>query len=160
MRRTLTMALLLLAGVSVGLFVAIQFVPYRVENPPITGTPAWSSPEVEALARRACFDCHSHETVTPWYGQIAPIAWYVNDHVLEGREKLNFSAMDQPQEDAHEAGEVITEGEMPPAYYLRLHPEARLTPAEKATLVAGLDQTLGGEGASGGSEGSEHEDDD
>ena len=146
MRRVLLLGLMGL----IGLFALIQLVPYRIENPPVTGTPAWSSPEVEVLARRACFDCHSHETATPWYGWVAPIAWYVNDHVVEGREKLNFSAMDQPREDAHEAGEVVMEGEMPPAYYLRMHPEARLTDAERDTLVAGLDLTLGGEGGRGG----------
>jgi len=43
------------------------------------------------MARRACFDCHSNETVWPWYSSIAPVSWLVQRDVDEGREKLNFS---------------------------------------------------------------------
>ncbi len=129
-----------------GLFLVIQVVPYRVQNPPVLEAPTWDSPQTEALARRACFDCHSNEVKTPWYGNIAPVAWVVRHHVDEGREYLNFSEMNRPQPEAHEAGEEVVEGEMPPKYYTLLHPEARLTDAEWHTLAAGLDATLGGEG--------------
>lgn len=146
---TLTLALL-----------AIQLVPYRVDNPPVRAEPMWDSPQTRALAVRACFDCHSNEVRVPWYGQIAPIAWLVRDHVDEGRAVLNFSTWDTPQPEAHEAGETVLEGEMPPAYYLALHPEARLTAAEQTALVAGLDATLGGErGGHGHADGDEDDDD-
>jgi mono/diheme cytochrome c family protein len=134
----------------------IQLIPYRVTNPPTTGTPTWDSPRTEELARRACFDCHSNEVVTPWYGHVAPVAWVLRHHVDEGRAVLNFSAMDRPQEEAHDAGEEVREGEMPPAYYRLAHPTARLGPEERAALAAGLDATLGGEGEGEG----EHEGDD
>lgn len=74
------------------------------------------------------------------------------DHVLEGRAALNFSRMDRTQPEAHEAGEEIREGEMPPRTYLLMHPEARLTDAEGQALAAGLDATLGGEHAEGRSD--------
>ena len=141
-RKVLTAAAVVLA---VGA-VLIQLVPYRVHNPAPTQPVVWDSPETEALARRACYDCHSNEVVVPWYGYVAPVAWIVRRQVDEARAAMNLSEMDRPQEEAHEAGEVVTEGEMPPNYYLRLHPEARLTDAERRALAAGLDATLGGEG--------------
>ena len=129
------------------LFLA-QFVPYgrAHENPP-EGTPAqFDSPVTEDLARRACFDCHSNRTRWPWYASIAPISWRIQNHVIEGREKLNFTAFDATTENmvdaAGEAGESVTKGEMPPKDYLLMHSEARLTPEESATLARGLDATF------------------
>lgn len=125
-----------------------QFVPYGREhtNPP-DGTPAsFNSPVTEDLARRACFDCHSNRTRWPWYASIAPISWRIQHHVVEGRERLNFTAFDATTETmadaAGEAGESVTKGEMPPKDYLLMHSEARLTPAESATLARGLDATF------------------
>ncbi len=135
-----------LAIVVPALFVVIQLVPYRVHNPPVVQEPKWDSPQTRALAQRACFDCHSNEVVVPWYGYIAPVSWLLRDHVDEGRAVLNFSEMNVAQPEAHEAGETILEGEMPPAYYGPLHPAAQLTPEEVRLLVAGLNATLGGEG--------------
>ena len=128
--------------------VLAQFVPYGREhtNPP-DGTPAsFDSPVTQELARRACFDCHSNRTRWPWYASIAPISWRIQRHVIEGREKLNFTAFDATAESvadaAGEAGESVTKGEMPPKDYLLMHSEARLTPAESATLATGLDATF------------------
>ena len=122
------------------LFLLIQLVPNRVQNPPVTRGAVWSSPELEVLARNACYDCHSNEVRLPWYGQIAPIAWVINDHVLEGRAALNFSTMDRPGEEAHEASEALLEGEMPPDYYTFMHGEANLDEAQKQALAAELDR--------------------
>ncbi len=140
MRRLKQIALVL--GV---LFVAIQLVPYGRghDNPAVVQGPTWDSPETEALARRACFDCHSNETTWPWYSHVAPVSWLVQHDVEDGRKHLNFSRFDQPQKHAHEAGEEVEEGEMPMKIYLVTHPEARLTDAETAALVAGLNKTLG-----------------
>ncbi len=131
----------------VGLFVVLQLVPYgrAHTNPPMRQGPAWDSPRTEALARRACFDCHSNETTWPWYSHVAPMSWLVQNHVDEGREHLNFSEFDRPQRDAHEAAEEVADEEMPPWNYVLLHPEARLSDAEKKELIAGLRATFGGE---------------
>jgi hypothetical protein len=118
----------------------------------VTKEPAWDSPRTRELAVRACFDCHSNETKWPWYASVAPISWRVQDHVDEGREKLNFSEWDRPQEEAEEAAEVVAEGEMPLWDYLLVHAEARLTADEKRALADGLAATLGeGEGEEGAS---------
>lgn len=129
----------------VAIFALIQIIPYRVHNPPVRQAPQWDSPRTEQLARQTCFDCHSNEVQTPWYGYIAPVAWVVRRHVDQGREKLNFSEMDRPQEEAHEAGEELAEGEMPPGYYRLAHASARLSDEDRRALIGGLDATLGTE---------------
>lgn len=60
-------------------------------NPPVQNEPAWDSDQTRALAQRACFDCHSNETKWPLYSRVAPLSYWINLHVLEGREELNFS---------------------------------------------------------------------
>lgn len=145
------------AGGLAALAVLIQLVPYRVHNPAVIQEPVWDSPRTAELAQRACFDCHSNQVKVPWYGQVAPVAWVVRNHVDEGRAMLNFSEMNHPGEEAHEAAETVAEGEMPPAYYVALHPEARLTDAEREALIAGLTATLGGEGAEGAERGGHEE---
>jgi hypothetical protein len=135
------------AVVASALFVLAQVVPFgrMPSNPPVTGEPAWDSPDTRALAVRACFDCHSNETEKPWYSNIAPISWAVSSHVKSGRSKLNFSEFDTPQENADKAADITQDGEMPPGYYTRfgLHSAANLSDAEVARLVAGLKATPG-----------------
>jgi hypothetical protein len=75
---------------------------------------------------------------------VAPISWLVQRDVDEGREDLNYSEWNRPQE-AGESAETVREGSMPPRSYLLTHPEARLTDAELATLAAGLAATARGE---------------
>lgn len=125
------------------LAVLAQLVPYRAFNPSGGTGPTWDSPQTQELARRACFDCHSHEVAVPIYGYVAPFAWLVRFHVDEAREHFNMSRMDVEQHDAHEAAEMVEEGEMPPGYYKLLHPEARLDEAETAALIRGLAATFG-----------------
>jgi len=125
-------------------FIAIQFVPVNRTNPPVVSEPKWDSPQTEALARRACFDCHSNETEWPWYSYIAPISWNVADHVKDGRADFNIS--EWVSGDGDEAAEKVEEGEMPLSQYLWMHPEARFTAEETKQLIAGLKATFGGEG--------------
>jgi len=128
-----------------GAFLAIQLVPYgrTHANPPVTGEPTWDAPETRALAKQACFDCHSNETEWPAYASIAPASWLVQHDVDEGRAVLNFSEWTRPQEEAKEASEEVLEGEMPPAAYMLVHAHARLTPADRDRLARGLARTLG-----------------
>jgi hypothetical protein len=129
--------LLRAVGGLLGLFVLIQLVPFGREhtNPPVTGEPAWTSPEVRALAVRACFDCHSNESKWPWYSHVAPVSWLVANHVEEGRHELNFSEFDRSQKHARDAAEELREGEMPMKGYVVMHAEAKLTDAEKQQLT-------------------------
>jgi hypothetical protein len=144
------------------LFVAIQLVPFGRQhaNPPVVQEPAWDSPQTRELARRACFDCHSNETIWPWYSNIAPVSWLVRRDVDEGRQHLNFSEWGQSRQELgnHEHGseeiaESLQRGQMPPFYFLITHPEARLSAQEKRALIQGLIATTG----AGGGEGEEGE---
>jgi hypothetical protein len=165
MTRSRTLALAL--AVPLGLLALIQLVPYgRDHAAPPAGRPvAWDSPRTLALARRACFDCHSNETRWPWYSSFAPVSWKLQRHVDEGRGKLDFTAFDPSREPmaeaAGEAQESVTTGEMPPRDYLLMHPEARLTPAEKQELASGLAATFAafaghGEGGARAGAGRDH----
>lgn len=139
------------------LFLLIQLVPYGRDhaNPPVAQGPQWDSPQTYQLARRACLDCHSNETVWPWYTNIAPFSWLIQRDINEGRQALNFSEWGQREVETEEIAEVIQEGEMPPAQYVLVHPSARLSPAEKEALVRGLLTTFGGAASETGGESGE-----
>ena len=127
------------------LLALVQFVPYgrNHTNPATRVEPAWNSPDTRELAVRACFDCHSNETVWPWYSHVAPASWLVQRDVERARGELNFSEFDRPQDEADEAAEMVREGKMPLNYYLPAHREAKLTAAEREALAAGLAATFG-----------------
>lgn len=127
------------------LFVLAQFVPYGRdhENPPVVAEPKWDSPRTRELAVRACFDCHSNETRWPWYSHVAPVSWLLQWDVEEGRRKVNYSEWNRPYEEASESAQTVVEGEMPPWYYLPLHPPAKLSAEEKQELINGLRATFG-----------------
>lgn len=140
------------------LLVGFQFVPYgrNLENPPVRDEPGWDDPQTRVLFMRACGDCHSNETDWPWYSGVAPASWLLQYDVEEGREHFNVSEWGRGEQDADEAAETVREGEMPLWYYLPLHAEARLTAAEEAALIRGLEATFGSESDEGAAEGEEH----
>ena len=70
--------------------------------------------------RGACMDCHSNETEWPWYSNVAPVSWLVQNDVDEGRRRLNLSTGGA---DFDEMIETIEEGSMPPWQYKPAHPE-------------------------------------
>ena len=145
MRKWLLIGLL----TALGAFLLLQLVPYRVTNPAVVQEPKWDSPRTRQLAVAACFDCHSNESRTTWWEDIAPLSWWITNHVKEGRAALNFSEWGTAGHgETGDAAETVTEGSMPPDYYtwLGMHADAKLTPAERRELAAGLDKTLGGGG--------------
>jgi len=136
--------ILIVIGVALVLAILAQLIPLpaRGNNPPAAAEPTWDSAETRALAKRACFDCHSNETTWPWYSYVAPVSWLIYRDVTEGRSRLNFSEWNQNQRAALEASEQVLSGEMPPFYYVPLHPSARLTTAEQQQLATGLNNSL------------------
>ncbi|MEP6861312.1 MAG: heme-binding domain-containing protein [Deltaproteobacteria bacterium] len=131
--------------VIVGLFLIAQVIPYgrAHTNPPIVAEPKWDSPATRALAKRACFDCHSNETTWPWYSHVAPTSWFLQSHVDDGRQRLNFSEWNKPYRAASKASREIKSGGMPLTSYLLMHADAHLSETEKADLERGLDASLG-----------------
>ncbi len=146
--------ILMWVGILVGLFLLIQLVPYgrNHTNPAVVAQPKWDSQQTQDLARRACFDCHSNETVWPWYSDVAPISWLIQRDVDEGRQHLNFSQWGaastsrgfRREEEGGDFAETIQRGSMPPWFYLLPHPSAQLSPAERDTLLQGLIASVGG----------------
>ena len=134
-----------------GLLAVAQLVPYGRDhsNPPVTQDAPWGDGRVRALAVAACYDCHSNETQWRWYSNVAPASWLVQNHVDEGRRKVNFSEWDRPQEEADELAESVLEGSMPPRSYLLMHSSADLSQSEKEQLVAAL-RALEGQRPDGG----------
>ncbi len=120
------------------LFLLAQFRQPDRTNPPLRSD-VDAPPEVAEILRRACYDCHSHETDWRWYSYIAPVSWWVADHVEHGRSDLNFSdwpmfdfeAIEQSMSDIDEQ---LEQDEMPLKSYLIMHPEARLTEDEKTII--------------------------
>ena len=95
---------------------------------------------VERLVKTACYDCHSNNTVYPWYGEVQPVAWWLNDHVQEGKNELNFNefATYAPKKGDHKLEEVIEmveKEEMPLKSYSLIHRNARLTDAQRGALT-------------------------
>ncbi|MBX3011668.1 MAG: heme-binding domain-containing protein [Caldilineaceae bacterium] len=126
--------------------VIIQLIPVGSRtNPPTVVEPNWDSLETRALAQRACFDCHSNETVWPWYSYVAPVSWMVVKDVHEGRRVFNLSEWTPAQQAAsrpEETVELVSKNLMPLPYYITLHPEADLTNLEKGQLINGLIATF------------------
>jgi heme-binding protein len=96
-------------------------------------------PETAAILDRACANCHSNRTEWPWYAHVAPVSWFVIDHVNHARTHLNLSdwARLSPTEADRLLDQMCTltrEGEMPMWSYLLMHDEARLTPQDVQQL--------------------------
>ncbi len=140
----------LVVGVALALLVLIQAVPYGRDhtNPPVRLEPSWDSARTRSLAARVCFDCHSNQTVWPWYAHIAPISWRVQRDVDEGRRALNFSEWDRrQQQQAVDAMKALRRGDMPPRRYIFAHADSGLSISEKLDLLRGLEATFGSERA-------------
>ena len=104
-KRILKWAAIILALI----FLVIQLIPINRTNPPITQEVQWDSPETRVLAQRACFDCHSNEVIWPWDGYIAPVSWFLANHIEDGKRHLNFSEWDKPNSD-FSTGQKICSG--------------------------------------------------
>lgn len=133
------------AAVVTALFLGIQVVPTSRTNPPVT-TEVPASPEVRAILRGACYDCHSNETRWPWYSRLAPVSWWMLDHVEEGRRDLNFSQwpildFDAQAEAFRDIVAQLESDEMPLKSYRIAHGDARLSPEEKTALLDWARQT-------------------
>jgi exonuclease VII small subunit len=98
------------------------------------------SPEIVAIMENTCYDCHSDKTVYPWYAEIAPVSYWIADHVDEGNEHFNVSMWDtyddkKKDHKLEELIEEVEEGEMPLTEYTWLHGGA-LSDGQKEAVIA------------------------
>lgn len=126
------------------LFLLAQLIRPDLTNPPVdpverleasVNVPA----DVAAIFKRSCNDCHTNETVHPWYSQITPVNWWLYSHFDHGREHLNFSTWakytpQQKNKKLEEVCEVLKSGEMPLPSYLLGHRDAVLSPDDSKLL--------------------------
>ena len=127
--------------------VLIQFIPVTRSNPAATA-PLDDSLAVTAVLKQSCYDCHSNETVWPWYAYVAPVSWLVTSDVNEARHHFNFSEwgnlpLKKQKRVADHAVEEVEEGGMPPGNYLWMHGNAKMTPEDITTLKAWAQQVQG-----------------
>ncbi len=128
-----------------GLFIVAQFVrpPLNVAtgSPTDAIVPKFPVPmTIQALLRRSCYDCHSNNTVYPWYSYVEPAGWLQASHIKDGKHALNFDEfMSYPAaKQYHRFGDIreqIEEGNMPLSSYTLIHRYAILSPEEKESLI-------------------------
>lgn len=126
------------------LFAGAQFVrPSRLNPPAVTGQSieemAPLPPNVSEVLNRSCMDCHSNQTVWPWYSNVSPVSWFLKGHVDNGRRHLNFSRW--ARYDLREKAILLNEicktakgGTMPLSSYTLIHRDAVLKPSDVVTL--------------------------
>jgi len=90
------------------------------------------SASLKVVLKESCFDCHSNSTRYPWYNNVAPISYWISNHVKDGKKHLNFSewknySLKKKDHKLEEIQELVEEGEMPLTEYTWTHEEASLT---------------------------------
>lgn len=134
-------ALLLLLAI---LFVVIQFFPSglpenEVEDHRSLSNSGIAGDSIIVLLKNSCYDCHSNQTDFPWYSRVKPVAWFLSNHIKEGKEHLNFSEW-QDYSTREKLGliddiaEETESGAMPLKSYLIIHRDAKLDEAEISAL--------------------------
>jgi len=104
-----------------------------------------TSPAVRAILERSCRDCHSNDTRWPWYSRVAPISWFLLNHVNGGRDRLNYSRWTSYESDDQDKFlngmcTLTRKGRMPVSSYLWIHRDAKLSDADIKTLCAWSDK--------------------
>lgn len=134
-----------LAVLVVAIVLVIQVIP--VERNVSTVPPGQSFEKTEkvpanvaAILKVSCYDCHSNNTRYPWYSELQPGAWFMAQHIKEGKEELNLDEFNDYSKRRKKAKiksiiSQIEKEEMPLKSYLLLHPDAGLTPNKKKVLL-------------------------
>ena len=96
--------------------------------------------DVLQLLKVTCYDCHSNNTRYPWYNNIQPVAWWLNRHIIEGKQRLNFSIFggyrsEKAAKKLRGIAKVIEKDEMPLSSYTLIHRDAILNEAQKELII-------------------------
>ncbi|SRX54837.1 MULTISPECIES: heme-binding domain-containing protein [Aequorivita] len=129
-------------------FVGMQFVPTRRNQSNIVPKTDFlvvnnPSKNVNTILQESCYDCHSNNTDYPWYNKMQPIAWFLEHHIKEGKDELNFNEWDTYSERRKNSKlnamiHQIEDEEMPLYSYVLMHRDAEISKDERQTLVAYL----------------------
>ena len=132
-------------GIAVlAIIIIIQFFRIDTVNPEVVIENDFieiNKPDVKIanLLKASCYDCHSNTTIYPWYSNIAPVSWWIEDHIDEAKGHLNFSewtSYDKKKQlhKLHECYEEVEHGEMPFEKYTLMHAEAKLSNEDREHL--------------------------
>jgi len=129
----------------IAIFLIIQFIPsgrpeVKKDNPKDLLANNIVPDEIANMLKTSCYDCHSNETVYPWYAYVAPVSWLVSRDIRKGHEKLNFSEWEnlnkiKKAEHLDSMSDELESEEMPLPIYLLMHSNAKLTPEQRQTLI-------------------------
>ncbi len=130
-------------------FLGIQFVRIDKSNPPIETEKTMEAainvpPDIQQIMARSCNDCHSNKTVYPWYSNVAPVSWWMRNHINDAKRELNVSeyATYTPKKQERKLKEVceqVRSGEMPLPSYLIIHRSSVLSQSEIDAICAWTD---------------------
>lgn len=120
------------------LLVGMQFIQVEIAPPTAKQNEITAPTEVATVLKKSCYDCHSNDTKLPWYGDVAPMAWFVRKHINDGRKVVNFSTFYElsksKQKDMYERIGKSVVIRMPLPSYTWIHGEAKLSQKEKKML--------------------------
>ena len=127
------------------IFVVIQFIRpakniHEVDQSKNVASVFQTPISVKNILEVSCYDCHSNNTVYPWYNNFQPVMWYLNKHVVEGKEELNFDEyadnnLKRQYHKMEEIVDILNKNEMPLSSYTLIHKDAQLNPQEKDELI-------------------------
>lgn len=127
------------------IFLSFQLIQIDKENPSVDkkidyNQVTHASLEIQKILKKACYDCHSNEVKYPWYSSIAPISWFIKEHVNQGKEYVNFSEYGkynryQKENIKSSLYRVIENKTMPLNSYLWMHKEANLSEKDYILLL-------------------------
>lgn len=125
-------------------FIVIQFIrPAKNEGEEIPANQIIAihqvPDDVQQILKASCNDCHTNTTHYPWYSKIQPVAWILNDHIVEGKKELNFSIFAtypayRRYKKFKEIGKEVKDGDMPIFSYTLLHRDASLNADQKLLI--------------------------
>lgn len=140
MKITKIIALILLIG-----FVGIQFVPTDLNQSDTVPKTDFllvnnTQENISAILQESCYDCHSNNTKYPWYNKVQPAAWFLENHIKDGKEELNFNEWDtysnrRKNSKLKSIISQVKDDEMPLVSYTLIHKDAKLSKSEKTLII-------------------------
>ena len=126
-------------------FVGIQFVPTKRNQSDMVSKTDFllvknTEKNISTILQESCYDCHSNNTDYPWYNKIQPIAWFLENHIVDGKEELNFNEWDtysnrRKNSKLKSVISQVEDDEMPLSSYTLIHKDAKLSKPEKTLVI-------------------------
>lgn len=133
-------------------FVGIQFIPTKRNQSskmlPTDITLTYTVPnKIQSILKTSCYNCHSNNTIYPWYNKVQPIAWLLEFHIEEGKSEINFSEFGSYSKRKRKSkfkamASQIKDGDMPLFSYTLIHRDARISGNKKVLLLNWINKEI------------------